>query len=58
MAGFAARWRRALRRPIVRRKDAADVVGDDHRSAARPGHASAAARNACGPARLPAEATL
>ena len=43
----SARWPRRAAKASVRRKDAADAVGDDHRSAARPGHASEAARHAC-----------
>ena len=38
---------------VLRRKDSADAFYDDHRSAARPCHASAAARDPCGPALLP-----
>ena len=38
---------------VVRRKDSADAFYDDHRSAARPCHASAAARDPCGPPLLP-----
>ena len=50
----SARWRPRCEAIVHRAEDAADV----NRSATRPCHASAAARNACGPALLPAEATV